>query len=82
MADDDERALVGFERAFELFDRLEVEVVGRLVEEQAVDAAGGEEGERGAGALARGEGGGGARDVVGSECELGEELPCRSWRER
>ena len=37
--DDDERAVVAVERHLELLDRLEVEVVRRLVEEQQVDAA-------------------------------------------
>ena len=38
MRDDDEAALVGLERRLELLDRLEVEVVRRLVEHEAVDA--------------------------------------------
>ena len=38
VGDDDQAALVGLERRLELLDRLEVEVVRRLVEDQAVDA--------------------------------------------
>ena len=36
--DDDEAAVVGLERRLELLDRLQVEVVRRLVEDEAVDA--------------------------------------------
>ena len=46
-------AVVAAERALELLDRLDVEVVRRLVEDEAVDAAGGQQCETGAGALAR-----------------------------
>ncbi len=53
MRDDDEAAVVAGERRLELLDRLEVEVVRRLVEDQAVDAACCEQREPGARALAR-----------------------------
>ena len=36
MADDDKRRLAGFEFGFEPFDRRQVEVIGRLVEEQNI----------------------------------------------
>ena len=49
------RAAERVERLLELFDRRQVEVVGRLVEDQEVDLAGLEQGERGARALAGGE---------------------------
>ena len=52
MGDDDEAARERLERRLELLDRLEVEVVRRLVEHEAVDAAGGEQREPGARALA------------------------------
>src|SRR3954463_14064339 len=73
MGDQDHGAVVGREAALELLDRLDVEMVRRLVEHEAVDAVGGQEREAGASALARREGGGGAQDVVGAEAELREE---------
>ena len=39
VGDDDERAVVRLQRRLELLDRLQVEVVRRLVEDEAVDAA-------------------------------------------
>ena len=73
MGDEDHGAVVAGEAALELLDRLDVEVVRRLVEDEAVDAAGGEEREPGARALARREGRGRAEDVVGAEAELREQ---------
>src|SRR3954467_9079427 len=52
VGDDDEAALVALERRLEFLDRLEVEVVRRLVEDQAVDPARCEKREPCAGALA------------------------------
>ena len=46
VGDDDQAALVGLQCGLELLDRLEVEVVRRLVEDQAVDAARREQRER------------------------------------
>ena len=53
MGDQHEGALEGGEGRLELLDGLEVEVVGGLVEHQAVDAAGHEQGQERAAALAR-----------------------------
>ncbi len=53
------RAVEAVERLLELLDRRQVEVVGRLVEHQQVHPAGLQQGERGAGALAGRERGGG-----------------------
>src|SRR6185436_5829102 len=61
------------ESALELLDRLDVEVVRRLVEDEGVDAAGGEEREAGARALARRERHGRAQDVLGAKAELREQ---------
>ena len=78
-------AVEAVQRRLELLDRLEVEVVGRLVEHQAVDALGHELGEQGAGALARREVGARPVDVVGAEPELGQQraglaaVEARSW---
>ena len=65
--------VVGLERRLELLDRLEVEVVRRLVEDEAVHAAGREQRERGPRALARRERRRGPDDVVGAERELREQ---------
>ena len=65
MRDDDERAVVARERLLELLDRLEVEMVGRLVEDEEVDAGRLQLGQVRARALARGEGRAGPPDVVG-----------------
>ena len=73
MGDDDGRPLVGRERRLELLDRLQVEVVRRLVEHEAVDAAGLQLGEVRARPLARRERRAGPLDVVGAEVELGEQ---------
>ncbi|BFO17408.1 hypothetical protein SHKM778_37960 [Streptomyces sp. KM77-8] len=73
VGDEEEGALVGVEGGFELFDGRQVQVVGRLVEDQQVDASALEEGQRGSRAFARGEGGRGAYDVVRLEAELGQE---------
>ena len=50
--DEQHRAVVAGERALELLDRLDVEMVRRLVEDEAVDAARGEQREHRARALA------------------------------
>jgi hypothetical protein len=68
-----QRALVRLERLLELLDRGEVEVVGRLVEHEHVDAARLQQGEPGAGPLAGRQLVDGTRDVVGLEPELGEQ---------
>jgi hypothetical protein len=75
MGYDEQCAVEVCERSLELLDRLEVEVVGRLVEHEAVDAAGLQEREVGAGALAGAERPARAEDVVGAECELREQRP-------
>ena len=53
MGDEEQRALVRGEGLFELLDRGQVEMVRRLVEHEAVDAAGHEQREHGPRALAR-----------------------------
>src|SRR5207302_1481642 len=68
--DEEDGADEAVERRLELLDRLEVEMVRRLVEDEAVDAARAEEGERRAASLAGGERGAGPVDVVGAEAEL------------
>ena len=52
MRDEHDGPLVALERALELLDRLEVEVVRRLVEDERVRALRGEERERRARSLA------------------------------
>src|SRR5262249_28523110 len=64
------------ERRLQLLDRLEVEVVRWLVEDEAVDAARREQREPGTRALARRKRWRGPADVVGAECELGEQRAC------
>ena len=73
MRHEDHGAVVAGEAALELLDRLDVEVVGGLVENEAVDSTRGQEREAGAGALARRERRGRAEDVVGAEAELREQ---------
>src|SRR6266542_6062997 len=73
MGYDDERPVEVGERLLELLDRLEVQVIRRLVEDEAVDAAGRDERELGARTLAGRERGAGPNDVVGAEAELGQE---------
>ncbi len=73
MGDHDRRSLVGAERGLELLDRLEVEVVRGLVEDEAVDAERHQLGQVGARALAGGQRRAGSVDVVGAEVELGEQ---------
>ena len=75
VGDDDEAALERLERGLELLDRLEVEVVRRLVEHEAVDAAGGEQRQSRARALAGREARRRAADVVLAERELREQRP-------
>src|SRR3954451_12397649 len=72
---DDDRAVEVGERELELLDRLEVEVVGRLVEDEAVDAPRRDERELGARPLAGRERGARAADVVRAEAELREQRP-------
>src|SRR5437763_15708410 len=71
--DEDDRARVAVERGLQLLDRRQVEVVGRLVQDEAVHATGCEQGELGARALARRKRAGRSEDVVGAEAELGQE---------
>src|SRR5690606_10656164 len=74
VADDDERALVAAEPGFEPFDRGEVEVVGRLVEQQEVGLERERAGNSGAALLAPACRGGGAAHVdaelVGDRLDL------------
>ena len=70
MRDEHDRALKHVQGALELLDRRNVEMVRRLVEHDAVDAARGEERDEGARTLAGREGAGVAQDVVGAEVEL------------
>src|SRR2546430_9253981 len=67
------RSLEGLERGLELLDRRQVEVVRRLVEDEAVHAASRRERERRARPLARREAASRPQDVVGAETELGED---------
>jgi len=53
MRDEHGCALVACKRELELFDRLEVEVVRRLVEHERIDSAGGEQRDRGTASLSR-----------------------------
>ena len=53
VADQQERAVEAGDRLLELLDGRQVEVVGRLVEDEAVDALGHQQGEDGPGPLAR-----------------------------
>src|SRR5262249_14755855 len=73
--DEDDGAVVAAETALQLLDRLDVEVVRRLVEHEAVDALGGQEREAGAGALARRKRNGRAQHVVRAETELCKQRP-------
>ena len=71
--DDDDRAGIAFEVAFEPVDAVDVEVVRGLVEEEDVGAAEEESGEGHAHAPSAGEGGEGAVEVVGVEAEAAED---------
>src|SRR3546814_2934361 len=73
MRDQEQRALVGGERLFELLDRRKVQVVGRLVEDEHVDAARLQQREARAGALPRRQLVDGAVHVVGLQPELRSE---------
>src|SRR5579884_3914935 len=53
VGDEQHRPVVAGERPLELLDRLDVEVVRRLVQDEAVDAARGDERQAGPRALAR-----------------------------
>src|SRR5690606_8340786 len=70
VGDQQQRALVALERLLQLLDRGQVEVVRRLVEDEDVHAAGLQQREGRAGALARGQLGGGPADTIGLEGEL------------
>jgi hypothetical protein len=72
VGDQQQGARVGRQRLLELLDGRQVEVVGRFVEDQQVDLAGLEQGEGGAGALARRQRVGGAVHVFRAQPELGE----------
>ena len=73
MGDEEQRAVVGREGLLELLDRGQVEVVGGLVEDEQVDAAGLQERHGGPGALAGREPVDEAADLVGLEAELGQQ---------
>ena len=79
--DDHERAVVAVERGLELFDRLEVEVVRRLVEEEEVDLPRLQLGEVRARPLAGRERRPRPPDVIGAETELREQRACVDRRE-
>ena len=73
MGDEDDRALVAFERRLELFDRLEVKMIRRLVEHEPVRALSREQSKPGSRPLPRREGGRRAQDVIGTQRELGQQ---------
>src|SRR5262249_29547672 len=75
--DEDHGAVIAGEGALELLDRLDVEVVRGLVEDEAVDTAGGEEREPGAGPRAGRECRRRAHDVARAEAELGQQRASR-----
>ncbi len=75
MRDDDEGAVPAGERLLELLHGLEVEMVGRLVEDEEVDPRGLELREVCPRPLARGERVARTADVVGAEAELREQCP-------
>ena len=75
VGDEDERAAERLDGLLELLDRLEVEVVGGLVEHEDVDAADLQHRQRGAGALAGRQRLGGPLDVLGRQPELGQRRP-------
>ena len=75
MRDEEQRARPRLERLLELFDRGQVEVVGRLVEHEAVRAPSHEQGELRACALTGRQRGARALDVVRAEAELGQQRP-------
>lgn len=62
-----------FEGPFQLFDRRNVQMVGGLVQDQAVRPAGDEESQLRPGSLPGGQGGRDAEHMRGSEAELGQE---------
>src|SRR5207253_9783315 len=71
--DEQAGAVVRCECALQLLDRLDVEVVGRLVEDETVDAPRGEERESGASALPGRERRSGTEHVLRPETELREQ---------
>lgn len=73
VSDEEQRALPGLEGLFQLVDCREVKVIRRLVEHEAVDAAGHQERQLRPRTLTRGERGCLTEDVFGPEPELGEE---------
>ena len=80
MGDEQQRARIGRERRLELLDGRQVQVIGRLVEHQQVDAAGLQQGQRGAGPLTGGEGARRPQHVRGPEAELRQQRPDVSRR--
>ena len=73
MGHEQQRPFPGFESPFQLFDRRNVQMVGGLVEDQAVRPAGDEESQLGPGSLPGGQRGRDAENMRGSEAELGQE---------
>src|SRR6266576_167706 len=73
VGDEEDGAVVAGEAALELLDRLDVEVVRRLVKDEAVHTAGCEQGQARARALARRQRRSRAKDVVCAEAELREQ---------
>jgi hypothetical protein len=73
VGDRDDRARGGGERVLEDLERVEVEVVGRLVEQQQVGLGGDDGGDRRARPLAGAEALERAADRVGVEAEVGEQ---------
>ncbi len=75
VTDDEHGAGEGGHGGLELLGRVDVEVVGRLVEHEGVDLTGREDGEHGPGALTHRQGPRRPRDVGGAETELREQRP-------
>jgi hypothetical protein len=75
--DQHNRSRVALEGGLELLDGGQIEVVGRLVQQETVDAFRRQQRELGARSLAGRERPRGAQNVVGAEPEFGEEGPCR-----
>ncbi len=71
--DQDERAAVGGEGLLELFDGFDVEVVGRLIKDEEVHAAGLQQGQPGPGPLARRQRAGRAQRGGAAEPEFGQQ---------
>ncbi len=73
MGDQDHRAGERVERLFELFDRREVEMVGRFVEHEQIGAVGHQQRQRRPRSLAWRQRSGTPVDMLGAEAELGEQ---------